>query len=58
MRFVAHLNDGSYINVPADRMEEKENVLRAWNGTRMMAVVEVTAVISAHMAERTANDSG
>lgn len=58
MRFNAVLNDGSYINVKADRMEEKDSLIRAYNGDRLMAVVEITAVISAHMSERGENYGG
>lgn len=29
-RFIVRLNDGGFMNVPADRMELKENFLFAW----------------------------
>lgn len=48
------LNGGSYINVAADRMEmEKEDyMLYVYNGNSLVAVVEITAVISAHISEK------
>lgn len=50
-RFCATLNDMSYINTQADRMEVKENMLYAYKGTDLVALVELTAVISAHVSE-------
>ena len=46
------LNGGSYINVAADRMETQENMLYVWDGKNLVAVVEITAVISAHISEK------
>lgn len=50
-RFVASLNDGSFINTLADRMEIKENLLFAFYRDELVALVEVTAIISAHLRE-------
>lgn len=52
MRFVATLNDGSFVNVRADRMEAFDNMLYVYSGEQMVALVEVTAVICAHLSER------
>lgn len=52
MRFVATLNDGSFVNVRADRMEAFDNMLYVYSGEKLVALVEVTAVISAHLSER------
>ena len=52
MRFVAQLNDGSYMNVPADRMDVEDNFLRAWMDGRLIAIVDTSAVISAHLSEK------
>lgn len=52
MRFVAQLNDGSYMNVPADRMDVEDNFLRAWLGGHLIAIVDTSAVISAHLSEK------
>lgn len=51
-RFVATLNDMSYINTIADRMEVKENMVYAYDGPELVALVEVSAVVSAHISER------
>ena len=50
-RFVVLLNDGSHMNVPADRMELKENFLFAWRGAELIAMVDISAVICAHMSQ-------
>ena len=46
------LNGLNYINVAADRMEREENMLYVWDGNSLVAVVELTAVISAHISEK------
>ena len=50
-KFSAILNDGSYINVSADRMEANENMLHVYDGTILVALVEITAIISAKITE-------
>lgn len=51
-RFLAQMNDGSYVNIPADRMELVENTIRAYNGTELVAFIDVSCVLSAHVSER------
>ena len=51
-RFIAQLNDSSYVNVPADKMEKIDNMLYAYNGGNLMAAVEITAVIVAYLSEK------
>lgn len=51
-KFCATLNDMSFINTPADRMEVNDNMVYAYNGNQLVALVEITAVISAHISER------
>ena len=51
-RFVATLNDMSYINTPADRMEVRDNMIWVWDGSQLVAMVDVSAVICAHVSER------
>lgn len=46
------LNDGSYINTSADRMEVRENMLYVYDGVELLALVEVSAIISAHISEK------
>lgn len=36
----------------ADRMEVRENELRAWNGGELVAYVDTSAVICAHLSEK------
>ena len=51
-RIIIQLNGGEHINIPADRMEIKENDLRAWNGMELVAYVDTSAVICAYMSEK------
>ena len=51
-RFVVQLNDGGYMNVPADRMDVEDHFLRAWMGGQLIAIVDTSAVISAHISEK------
>ena len=51
-RFIAQLNDGSHINVRADRMTKEENMLYAYNSGELVAAVEITAVIAAYLSEK------
>ena len=51
-RFIVQLNDCSYINTPADRMIKEENMLYAYNGSELVAAVEISAVIAAYLSEK------
>ena len=51
-RFTAIMNDGSFINVEATRMELVENMIRVWNKTELVAVVDIGVVLQAHLSER------
>lgn len=51
-KFCATLNDMSFINTTADKMEVKENMLYVYDGEQLVAMVETTAIISAHISER------
>ena len=51
MRFCATLNDGSFINIQADRMDVRENMLFVWNGMDLVGLVEMGAIISARIGE-------
>ena len=48
-KFVALLNDESYINIYADKMEMKENLLYAWLGVDLVAVVDVSVLLMAKL---------
>lgn len=51
-RITILLNGGEHVNIPADRMEMAENALLAWNGTELVAYVDIGAVICAHLSEK------
>lgn len=51
-RFNAVLNDGSYVNVEADRMHMEENALFVWKGQDLVAYIDVSCVLCAHLSER------
>lgn len=51
-RFVAIFNDGSFINVSATRMEKEENAILVYDYDDLVAYVETSALISAHIGER------
>ena len=51
-KFIAQLNDHSYINTPADRMIKEDNMLYAYNGNDLVAAVEISAVIAVYLSER------
>ena len=51
-RFTAQLNDGSFINVEATRMKLEENMVRVYEYDDLVALVDISAVVSAHISER------
>ena len=55
MRFSVTLNDGSFINIPATRMEVVDGLLWVWNGGALVALVETTAIITAKLCEGGSN---
>ena len=50
-RFTAVLNDGGYVSVPATRMEQEENAIRVFNGDDLVAYIDVSVILSAHISE-------
>ena len=52
-RFVARMNDDSFINVEADvmRLDDERNCLLVIKGTDLVAVVDLAVVLTAHMSE-------
>lgn len=52
MRFIAQLNDMSFINVKADKMELIDNMLHIKDGSNLVAVVDISAVVAAYVSER------
>lgn len=51
-RFNACINGGTYINVEATRMELVENMIRVWNNAELVACIDISAVLTAHISER------
>lgn len=53
-RFIAELNGGDRINILADRMELdlERNCLIVYRGNDMVALVDISAVVTAHVSER------
>ena len=49
-KLVVNLNDGSFINIPADRMKIDENIIIATSGGEVVAVLDVTAVVVAYIS--------
>ena len=51
-RFVAQLNGGEYINIAADRMELQNSFITAYRGKDLVAVLDTSIVLSAHIGEK------
>lgn len=51
-RFNAILNGDSYVNVAATRMEVNDNMLYVWNGDDLVALLDVSVIMSAHISEK------
>lgn len=48
--FFAQLADKSYIHVPADRMEVRDNMAYIYDGNRLVAMVDVSMILLAHIS--------
>ena len=46
------LNGGSYINVAADCMAMEDNMLYVYDGNSLVAVADISVVLSAHISEK------
>lgn len=52
-RFVATFNDGSFLNIPADRMEVRENAfILVWLNAQLAAVIDIAGIVGAYMSEK------
>ena len=51
--FVAELTEGKHINIPADRMELRDDVILAYDGDDLVAVVDIGVTLSAHISGKT-----
>ena len=52
------LSDGSYMNIPADRMDLKDNMLLVWNGEQLVAAVDISCVMHARIDRKEAKANG
>ena len=50
-RFCAQLNDNSFINVVADRMELKENMIYVYDGPELVAIADISVILSARISD-------
>lgn len=51
-RFIATLNDGSFINVPATRMEITEDSIVAFDGKELVAYADIGFALAARIEDR------
>lgn len=53
-RFIAELNGGDHINIPADRMEldRERNCIIVYRGNDIVALADTAAIVTAHISER------
>ena len=52
-KFVAELNDGSFINIYADKMELVGNFLYAWERENLVAVIDISVLLMAKLDDTT-----
>lgn len=52
-RFIAQLNDCSYINILADQMKLEDNTIAVFQNGNLVAFVDTSVVLTAHLSERT-----
>lgn len=50
--FVAYLTEGRHINVPADRIDLRDDAILAYDGDKLVSIVDIGVVISAHISEK------
>lgn len=51
-QFYAQLNDGSTIKKPADRMEIINESIRVYDGERLVAYMDLSTVLFAHISTK------
>lgn len=53
-RFIAQFNNDKYINIRADRMVEDEdnNLIKVYDGESIVACVDMSIILSAHISEQ------
>lgn len=48
-KFVAEVNGGSYINIPADKMETDGDFLCAWKDNSLVAIIDRSILLMARI---------
>ncbi len=56
-RFIAILNDGSFVNVPATRMEINDTSIIAYDGDKIVAYTDMGFTLTAHISDRKDNEA-
>lgn len=51
-RFIAQLNDGSFINIPANSMAFDNNSILVYHESFLVAYLDVAAVVVAHLSDK------
>lgn len=51
-RFTAIFNDGTHCNIPATRMELKDDAILVYNETELVGYFDVSTVCGAHLSEK------
>lgn len=51
-RFIAQLNDGSFVNILADEMKMGDNCITVFRDGKLVAFLDVGVVLTAHLSEK------
>lgn len=51
-RFIAQLNDCSFINIQADRFVLQDQTLLVYNDNNLVAFLDISVVLTAHLSEK------
>lgn len=51
-RFIAQLNDGSFLNIPADTMQIDGTSMTVYNGGKLVAYLDMSTVLCAHLSDK------
>lgn len=55
-RAVVNLADSSFINIPADRMEKDGEMIFVYNGSSLVAAIDLSCILSVHIVEKRAGE--
>lgn len=54
-KLVVQLNDGSFINIPADKMTYEDNYITATNNGELVAILDISVVLYAYISDKAVN---